>query len=399
MEILTPGSIIFGRYKVVDPFAAGGQSFGYRAEDTRAPRNKPWLHQVFLKQYHDLIPGSRESRALDQHFESLRLKLDEKSNYICLPAECGEAANSVIAVYPWVEGMTLKDYIERGLGLDERVRLANALAKTVRIIHKQGIAHLDLKPQNVVVKERVKDGLLYLQLIDLDSARIDGEGLRSLLVHTPGYSSPEHYFPEHFGQVSIKSDVFTLGIIIAELLFGQHPFAEVNDYREAVARESFYLPESNYHGDVVEVIIRCLRTEPRLRPTAGWVQKIFTQHHANRLQKVHDAGASGSSKERKLFLQIEGISPTVDFRRTYYDTSDLGRNEFRGANIPSVPSKLLRFSFGSRSCSLTLLTSNVEVLVSGRRLYDGRSIELSSNQELTINGVRFLVKVGSFNLV
>ena len=250
MIILSKGTVILDHYKIEELKTAAGQCFGYNAIDIKAPSSKPWERSVFVKQYHDIMPGSDESHSLLRKYDALRDRLGEKSNYICLPQSSGEAGGALVTVFPFVNGKSLKDKFMDGLTQEECIRISFALIKTVREIHKKGIAHLDLKHDNVVIEESARDGQLYIRLIDFDAASIDGTCLRSSVKGTEHYFSPEHAFPERFGEVSSASDIFTLGIMLSELLLRRHPFAEAHDYRAAITSEDYQIPENEYHREV-----------------------------------------------------------------------------------------------------------------------------------------------------
>ena len=155
MQLLQPGQIVFGRYRVEKFLGAGGQAFGFAAHDTRAPASRPWERKVFLKQYHDLVPSPQELAAFDQRVTTLRDRLHEKEHYICLPKRVGTDNNSLIMIYARVRGQTLRDWMSRGLTQPQCVRFALGLANAIRIIHKAGVIHLDLKPENALI-ENVK---------------------------------------------------------------------------------------------------------------------------------------------------------------------------------------------------------------------------------------------------
>ncbi|MCI0553945.1 MAG: protein kinase, partial [Anaerolineae bacterium] len=216
--------------------------------DLQVTQNEWWRRDVFIKQYTDVNPNSEIARSLRNHFRKFKERLSDWGNCLCLPIHLDENLDSIIAIYPWLQGETLRDRMSQGLAAKEMARLAWAIARTIRIIHEQKIAHLDLKPENIVITE--SKGQIYVRLIDLDAARIDGQGIRNEIKGTEFYMSPEHYYPDQFGQVSTKSDLFTLGIMLYELLFGDHPYNHTSNYPQAISEEAFAFPESSYHRQV-----------------------------------------------------------------------------------------------------------------------------------------------------
>jgi serine/threonine protein kinase len=393
MITLWPGNTLFNRFEILEFKGGGGQSFGYHALDTLQPVSKPWLRHVFIKQFHDLVPGTGEAKALDRHFAALRERLGDRASYICLPIHLGCENNSVIGVFPWNQGMTLEERLDQELSREEAVRLAMALTKSVRFIHNKGVAHLDLKLSNVVIKERSRDGRLYLQLIDLDASRIDGTGLRERTLGTPFYASPEHFFPDRVADVSDKSDVFTLGIMLAEILTGRHPFAEAEDYPKALLAEEFIVDASDLHEDVAGMIRQCLRVAPQRRPTAGWVQHVLTDHYPTLFRPTASGGSS--TKPARMCLRLDGAGATPDFRRTYYESTVLDTAELRGArtSLPSGP--LVRLS-AEANWFLVPLTSAVQVHVDGVLVQPNVRVKLREYQELTIGSSRFALRLVAY---
>lgn len=398
MHLFMPDTILFDRFQIKEMSNAAGQSIGYQAVDLKAPIDKPWLREVFVKQYHDLIPGSNEGHALDQHFQVLRTRLNNHENLISLPIGLGEAGNSIVAIYPWIQGLTLKDRMVDGLTHDESIRIALALIKAVRIIHKEQIAHLDLKASNVVVQNG-KDGQIYIRLIDLDAARIDGVGLRHTVIGTNFYTSPEHHFPDRYGEVSVKSDIFTLGIMLFELLFKQHPFGEAAEYQVAITNDRIWVPKHTYPPEVVSRIIQCLAVEPGRRPTAGAVQSTFQANYEWLRRGLPGDVAPPPPPvpgPKRTYIQLEGQGLAHDFRRAYYSTVDLDMLQLRGALVGSVPSGFVRFALDDQGWSLSLLTDSIEVTLQGRRLQLGESVRIVGNERLQIGSVNFQLRAIPF---
>ena len=383
MELLSRNTVIDRRFKVVDLFEAGGQSIGYRGLDLAAPAAEPWRRDVFIKQFHDLIPGSHEALAIPRHFYSLKERLKEKSNLISVPIYVGSAGNAVVAIYELLAGMTLEARMESGLTEAECMRISFALINAIRILHSNGIAHLDLKPANVHIQEAKSTRQLFIRLIDLDAARIDGVGLREKVIGSEWYMSPEHQAPEDYGDVSTASDIFALGVMLFELLFKHHPFEGAVDYFVASTTGSYAIPETNYHRDVVEIVRYCLLAEPAGRPSAGKVLSVFNKHYDNNLLGSH----AGQPTLTGCFVTLR--ADRNHFQRRYYDTTVIDRNELRGANVLLGPKPLMKIEIGPDDCFLSLLDESGDVTFNGLRLIKGSLIRLPSSGEMTINGLPF----------
>ena len=274
MELLLSGKKIFYHFKILKLCNAGGQSCCFLGKDERDEQ------LVFIKQYRDsdLIAGSKEAKALSGYYDTLRKLFKREQHRFCLPFYVGEANGSMITVFKNIQGKSLEDWQNDGLSQGQRMCLALSISNSIRIMHKKGVAHLDLSPQNILIEENINTNKLYSKIIDFDAAQIDGER-RSRVLGNIFYCSPEHIAPDQYGEVSEKSDVFTLGILLFELLFEHHPFPE-EDYLTAIENSNVNIPENSpYHGQVAKRVLACLQPHPENRPQAGWVHSTLYEYY------------------------------------------------------------------------------------------------------------------------
>jgi serine/threonine protein kinase len=149
----------------------------------------------------------------------------------------------------------------------------------IKALHEVKIVHSDLKPDNLILIPDATIGMGYkLRIIDLDWALLSDKQApwhgKQGYVGTPGYMSPEHIqgkTPSH------ASDIFTCGIILSEILNGEHPYKDHSDetYNEAVLRGAFTpiklkqsIDKLENHLFLESVLNACLDPEPSNRPTA-----------------------------------------------------------------------------------------------------------------------------------
>jgi serine/threonine protein kinase len=383
---------LFDRYQITKMVAAGGQCIGYQATDLTVPVHQYWKRNVFLKQYHDIFPHTPEANALFFHFKTLNDRLGDNINIVTLPLFIGQTERDVIAIYPWVQGQTLRDHMNDGIDQQLAIRIAFALTKSVRIMHTKRIAHLDLKPSNVVIDQNKRDSKFYIHLIDLDAAQIDGVGLRDNVIGTPGYMSPEHYDSELFGSASVKSDVFTLGIMLYELLFKKHPFHDVDDFKETTMKGIYDVPgKFRYHYEIVEKVLECLMVDPSKRPPAGKVLSTLMLHFDTNLEVTRLLDLWHPSRLIPTYLQIDHES--IDFRRVFYESTPLNRQAFRGSRIESLAESPVRFEYDASNARWTLhvLRSDITVQVNHRSPRPGEKIRLYSLQNIQIEDAKFKV--------
>lgn len=187
--------------------------------------------------------------------------------------ELGEEGNLIYLVMPYISRGTLQDLLkQRGpLPPDEAGRYLEQICAGLRYAHKRGVVHLDLKPLNLLVHE---DGRLLLSDFGLAHLIKEGavQGGASLTFGTPFYMAPEHLR----GQPDWRSDLYSLGVILFQMLAGRLPF----------------------EGPTPESIIARLLTEPApplrqfrpdLPPALEWmVAKALTKRPEDRYQKASE---------------------------------------------------------------------------------------------------------------
>jgi serine/threonine protein kinase len=182
------------------------------------------------------------------------------------------------------------DKIQRNSGAvqwEQRELMAKVLVAGINQLHQARIVHADLKPENVMLIEDASIGMKYrLKIIDMDFSiftdrKAPWDGFEGYF-GTPGYMSPEHMTRK----VPLPaSDVFTLGLMLYQLLAQGHPyvFADAEKYLPAYRAHSaarpklLGTPKAPAKADVIaEALFRCLHPEPSQRPKAADLHKALT---------------------------------------------------------------------------------------------------------------------------
>jgi serine/threonine protein kinase/Flp pilus assembly protein TadD len=217
-----PGAVI-GPYKLLEQIGEGGFGVVFMAEQTQPVRRK-----VALKV---LKPGM-DTRQVVARFEAERQALALMDHpQIAHVFDGGETpAGRPYFVMELVRGVPITDFCDQNrLGVRERLGLFVSVCEAVLHAHQKGIIHRDLKPSNVLVT--LHDGRPVVKVIDFGIAKATGQQLTektlftnfAQMVGTPLYMSPEQ--AELSGlDVDTRSDVYSLGVLLYELLTGTTPF-------------------------------------------------------------------------------------------------------------------------------------------------------------------------------
>lgn len=217
-----PGTVI-GRYKLLEQIGEGGFGVVFMAEQL-----EPIRRRVALK----IVKPGMDTRQVIARFEAERQALalmDHPS--IAKVFDAGATATGrPYFVMELVNGIPITDYCDqRELSTIERLRLFMKVGQAVQHAHQKGIIHRDLKPSNILVT--VIDGEAVPKIIDFGVAKALGQQLTEKtlftafqqLIGTPAYMSPEQ--AELSGvEVDARSDIYSMGVLLYELLTGVTPF-------------------------------------------------------------------------------------------------------------------------------------------------------------------------------
>ncbi|MBL7185514.1 MAG: protein kinase [Phycisphaerae bacterium] len=219
-----PGTVI-GRYKLLEKIGEGGMAVVYMAE-----QGKPIRRKIALK----IIKLGMDTKSVIARFEAERQALammDHPNIATVLDAGATETGRPYF-VMELVTGISITEYCDKNnLSTKERLALFIQVCKAVQHAHQKGIIHRDIKPTNVMVTQH--EGTPVPKVIDFGIAKATNQRLteRTLftryahIIGTPAYMSPEQADMSDL-DVDTRSDIYSLGVLLYELLTGTTPFSE-----------------------------------------------------------------------------------------------------------------------------------------------------------------------------
>lgn len=300
-----PHPVIDDRYEIIREISDGDMAWTYEARHLRTQQ------RVFLKYYKSPTPLVDWYQSYTDYVYEINKRLESSSaaTYCVLctdlftanprPQSKFSTSDFLFQAFDFIDsGYDLRKRMDEGIDWRGRVIMAKLFLMAMKSIHSAGVVHCDLKPENVQMQE-VKDPTVAAKwvprLIDMD---------RSILVdkvapwvtgdptYKEGYvGTPNYFSPEHLTGATPcdKSDVFTMAIILGELLGGGHPFAAYTDdknaYNEAALHGKFRrielqgplkgTPQAAH--EFCDMLNRCLSPNPQDRPTSAELHAALLQ--------------------------------------------------------------------------------------------------------------------------
>src|SRR6188474_439831 len=216
-----------GPYEVIAKIGEGGMGEVYRARDPRLNR------QVAIK----LLPGAlaADPRARERLRREAMAVAALDHPYICKIFEICEHGDALFLVMEYIEGETLHRRLQDGrLPLSDALRVAGEIAEALQEAHARRFLHRDLKPANIMLTGqghvKVMDFGLAKRVEDRPSpeAATFDSGAAQLTAHGSIVGTPDYMSPEQVKGVAldVRSDLFSFGTILAEMISGRHPFRQ-----------------------------------------------------------------------------------------------------------------------------------------------------------------------------
>ncbi len=211
-ETLQKGTILSGRYRIIEELGRGGMGVVYKAEDTKLKRT------VALKFLPPELTHIPEVKTRFMREAQAAAALDHPN--ICTVHEFDEVDEKPFISMAYIEGQSLKEKLESGpLYLEEALRIAEQVAQGLQEAHKKGIMHRDIKSGNIMVTDSGQ-----AKIMDFGLARKTEGTLitkKGSTMGTIAYMSPEQAKGE---EVDHRTDIWSFSVVLYEMLTGQLPF-------------------------------------------------------------------------------------------------------------------------------------------------------------------------------
>ncbi len=344
-----------GRYRVERQLGEGGMAVVFLAHDIRHDR------PVALKA---LRPELGSEIGPERFHREIKLAARLNHPHILPVYDSGESQGLLFYVMPNMEGQSLRDRLnrEKMLPLDEALRITREVASALDYAHRHDVIHRDVKPENILMHE----GAAMVADFGIGKALSDAGGSitkTGLAIGTPAYMSPEQASAETV--VDGRSDLYSLGCVLYEMLTGEQPFTGPN--AQAIITKRFIAPVPHVRAmrDVSEsldsAVTRALARTPvdRYRTTAEFAEALLLIQREGQTPGGSPRAADSAPEKSIVVLPFANMS--ADPENEYF--SD-GMTE----EIINALAKIPDLQVASRTSSFAFKGKEVEIRQVGEKL-------------------------------
>ena len=267
VEELTTGSIFGDRYKIVTELGKGGMGKVYRAIDQKIDE------EIAIKLIKPEIAADKKT--IERFGSELKLARKIAHRNVCKMYYLGEEKGAHFITMEYVPGEDLKSMIRMSgqLSTGMTIKVAKQVCDGLTEAHRLGVIHRDLKPNNIMIDKNGEARIMDFGIARLLKAKgITGAGI---MIGTPEYMSPEQVEGKDVDQ---RSDIYSLGVILYEMVTGQLPFEGDTPFTIGMKHkgETPQDPKkinTQIHEDLNSLIMKCLQKEKDQRyQSAGEVR-------------------------------------------------------------------------------------------------------------------------------
>jgi non-specific serine/threonine protein kinase len=366
-----------GPYRVLSKVGEGGMGVVYKAEDQRLERI------VALKVIREFDgDSSRRSR----FWQEARAAAQVAHPNACRIYDIAEVQDRLVLVMEFIEGESLGQRIERGpLPAQEAGQIALALLSALEAFHNSGIVHRDLKPGNIVLSNggtKLLDfGIAKHVPVNASQetlATLAGATLPGVFLGTPRYASPEQFRGR---PVDARSDLFSMGAILFEMLTGQPPFPgeSFGEIAHAVLHGS--PPALSGSPAIVamgRIVHRALSREPEDRyPSA---QAMAEELRATLLMDGIETKAQARALRRLMVLPFRVLRPSEEIEFLAYSLPEAITVSLAGLENLVVRSSIAAAQYSGDAPDLQKIAreAEVDVVLTGALLSVGKQLRITT---------------------
>ena len=379
-EELTTGSTFAGRYQIIEELGKGGMGKVYKANDTKINE------KIALKLIKPEV--SSDKKTIERFSNELKFARKIRHGNVCQMFDLNEEKGAHYITMEYVKGEDLKKLIRKmgQLSVGQVIPIGKQVCEGLAEAHRLGVVHRDLKPQNVMVDEEGN-----ARIMDFGIARsIIGKGITGagVMIGTPEYMSPEQ---AEVKEVDQRSDIYSLGVILYEMVTGRVPFEGETPLGIAMKHKS-EIPKdpreinSQIPEDLSRVILRCMEKDKENRyQSAGEIRSelVNIEKGIPTTEKVVPKRKPITSKEitvtlglKKLFIPALVVVAATIVGIIIWQLLP----QKKPIPIPSGKSSLAVMYFENRSDEPDLDKILVDMLITN--LSRSEEIEVVSNQRL-----------------
>ena len=295
-----PGTLLGGRYRIIGLLGRGGMGEVYRATDLALGQS------VALK----FLPAeaAQDQHRLERFHAEVRIARQVSHPNVCRVYDIGQAEGMPFISMEYVDGEDLASLLLRigRLPADKALETARKLCAGLAAAHDRGIIHRDLKPQNIMMNKRGDVVIMDFGLAAI-ADQLSGAEVRN---GTPAYMAPEQL---RGAEVTAKSDIYALGLVLYELFTGKRPFDANTVQAMLRQQESAQLTSmtsiaADIDPGVEKAIRRCLDPDPARRP-ANVLSVAAAMPGGDPLAAALAAGEMPSPELVASAGKLEGLAP------------------------------------------------------------------------------------------
>ncbi|MBW1936541.1 MAG: protein kinase [Deltaproteobacteria bacterium] len=305
IEELTRGSTFAGRYEIIEELGQGGMGKVYRVFDKKIEE------EAALKLLKPEIAADKKT--IERFRNELKLARKVAHRNVCRMYDLDEEKGTHYITMEYVPGEDLKSFLRRAgpINAGKAISIGKQVCEGLAEAHRLGVVHRDLKPQNIMIDREGNARIMDFGIArSLKTRGITGVGV---MIGTPEYMSPEQAEGK---EVDKRSDIYSLGVILYEMVTGRLPFKGVTPLSIAMKHKGEEPPHPRkFNAQVPEdfsrLILRCMEKDKEKRYQSA--KEVFSE-----LEKI-EKGLSTSEKivpERKPITSRE-ITVTFGLKKLF----------------------------------------------------------------------------------